>query len=59
MRRRTHEWAIQTWLACDRNVKEASAILEIHPQTLRDHVRQWEEEHGSNGSAPPKVDGVA
>ncbi|GEM_PF-3534526 len=59
MRARTHDWAIQTWLACDRNVKEASGILEIHPQTLRDHVRQWEEEHGANEAAGPESGGVA
>ncbi len=51
MEERTHEWAIQVWQACGENVKEASRILDIHPNTMRKHVQQYEVAHPTTGPA--------
>ncbi len=43
MRERSDEWACHVWLQCERNWTEAGRILDVHPQTLREHVARWEE----------------
>ncbi len=53
MRERSHEWAIQVWKACGENVKEASRILDIHPNTMREHVHEYEVAHPTSVPVVP------
>ncbi len=50
MRERSDEWAYQVWLQCERNWAEAARILDVHTQTLREHVARWEKRSSAIGS---------